>query len=117
MEILRSNQSNHLPINCYSSLETNLRNFRRLLRVDRSAKRKEQSAESVGKKLDALTIACCLVPHAYFHLITLSARNNTDCEMLRPISLAVLRLMTNSNFVDCSTGNSAGLLPFKILST
>jgi hypothetical protein len=28
-----------------------------------------------------------------------------------------LRLMTSSNFVGCSTGRSAALAPFKILST
>jgi hypothetical protein len=29
-------------------------------------------------------------------------------------SLAALRLMTSSNFVGCSTGNSAGFAPFRI---
>jgi hypothetical protein len=56
-----------------------------------------------------------LPPHVY--LITLSARNNTDCGMLIPNAFAVLRLMSNSNFVGCSTGKSAGFVPFKILST
>ncbi len=37
--------------------------------------------------------------------------------MVRPSALAVLRLMTSSNFVGCSTGRSAGLAPFRILST
>ena len=37
--------------------------------------------------------------------------------MVNPSALAVFRLMTNSNFVGCSTGRSAGLAPFKILST
>ena len=32
-------------------------------------------------------------------------------------ALAVLRLMTNLNFVGCSTGRSAGLAPFEDLST
>src|SRR5262245_32699398 len=32
----------------------------------------------------------------------------------RPSALAVCRLMTNSNFVDCSTGRSAGLAPLRI---
>jgi len=36
---------------------------------------------------------------------------------VRPMALAVLRLMTKSNFVGCWTGRSAGLAPFKILST
>ena len=37
--------------------------------------------------------------------------------IVRPICLAVLRLITSSNFVGCSTGSSAGLAPFRILST
>jgi hypothetical protein len=37
--------------------------------------------------------------------------------MVRPRASAVLRLMTNSNFVGYSTGRSAGLAPFRILST
>src|SRR5262249_32844066 len=46
-----------------------------------------------------------------------SARANTDCGIVRPRALAVLRLMTSSNFVGCSTGRSAGLAPLRILST
>jgi hypothetical protein len=45
-------------------------------------------------------------------LITLSARNSTDCGIVTPICFAVLRLITSSNFVGCSTGRSAGLRPF-----
>src|SRR5262245_35446559 len=33
---------------------------------------------------------------------------------LRPNTLAVLRLITNSNLLDCMTGRSAGFSPFKI---
>jgi hypothetical protein len=51
------------------------------------------------------------------HLMTLSARYSKDCGIVRPICFAVLRLITNSNFVGCSTGRSAGLAPFRILST
>src|SRR5262245_45614312 len=39
-------------------------------------------------------------------LITLSARNSTDCGIVRPICLAVFRLFTNSNLVGLSTGRS-----------
>ena len=46
-------------------------------------------------------------------LITLSARASTFGGILRPICLAVLRLMISSNFVGCSTGKSAGLVPFE----
>jgi len=51
------------------------------------------------------------------HLITLSARYSIDCGIVRPICLAVFRLITSSNFVGCSTGRSAGLAPLRILST
>jgi hypothetical protein len=34
--------------------------------------------------------------------------------MVRPSALAVLRLMTSSNFVGCSTGRSAGLAPYTV---
>jgi hypothetical protein len=37
--------------------------------------------------------------------------------MIRPSAWAVFRLMTNSNFVGCSTGRSAGRAPFNSLST
>jgi hypothetical protein len=49
--------------------------------------------------------------------ITWSARSNTDCGIFRPSAFAVLRLMTSSNLVGCSTGRSAGLAPLRILST
>src|SRR4029434_2924450 len=50
-------------------------------------------------------------------LITLSARARTLGGIVKPICLAAFRLMISSNFVGCSTGKSAGLAPFKILST
>src|SRR5207245_10633384 len=46
-----------------------------------------------------------------------SARTRTDCGIVRPSALAVLRLITSSKFVGCSTGRSAGLAPLRILST
>src|SRR5262245_58679365 len=36
---------------------------------------------------------------------------------VRPSALAVLRLITSSNLVGCSTGRSAGLAPLRILMT
>jgi hypothetical protein len=59
-------------------------------------------------------IMCCF----YFaHLITRSALANTFGGIVRTICFAAFRLMMNSNFVGCSTGSSAGLTPFRILST
>jgi hypothetical protein len=43
--------------------------------------------------------------------ITLSARTNKASGTVTPIALAVLRLITSSNFVGCSTGISAILVP------
>ena len=51
------------------------------------------------------------------HLISLFARASTSGGIVRPICFAVLRLITSSNFVGCSTGRSAGLAPLRILST
>jgi hypothetical protein len=52
-------------------------------------------------------------PH---YLITLSALASMCGEMVAPICFAVFKLITISNFVGCSTGMSAGLAPFKILT-
>jgi hypothetical protein len=51
------------------------------------------------------------------HLISLFALASTSGGIVRPICLAVFKFITNSNFVGCSTGSSAGFAPFKILST
>src|ERR1700754_1872188 len=51
------------------------------------------------------------------HLMTLSARASTLGGIVKPICLAVLRLITSSNFVGCSTGRPAGFAPLRILST
>ena len=63
----------------------------------------------------------CTYPHyspfTVFYLISLFARASTSGGIVRPICFAVLRLMISSNFVGCSTGRSAGLAPFRILST
>src|SRR5215468_5840693 len=42
------------------------------------------------------------------HSITSSARASSVGGMVRPSALAVIRLMTRSNLVGCSTGKSAG---------
>src|SRR5215831_6127486 len=59
-------------------------------------------------------------PHGFpsfsSHSITLSARANKASGTVTPIALAVLRLITSSNFVGCSTGRSAGIVPRKRLA-
>ena len=51
------------------------------------------------------------------HRITSSAWKRMRGGIVRPRALAVLRLITSSNFVGCSTGSLAGLAPLRILST
>jgi hypothetical protein len=48
------------------------------------------------------------------HSITSSAVASRPGGKLRPNASAVLRLITNSNLVDCMTGRSAGLSPLSI---
>src|SRR6185312_16710734 len=85
------------------------RHFRWLLRHGANAEQKER-----GTKREAddgpLKINGC-------HLITRSALARIFGGIVRPICLDVLRLITSSNFIGCSMGRSAGLAPFKILST
>jgi len=54
---------------------------------------------------------------ASLHSITSSARNRKASGIVRSIALAALRLMIRLNRVGTSTGRSAGLAPFRILST
>src|SRR5207237_456867 len=48
------------------------------------------------------------------HSITSSARARNDSGIARPIAFAVLRLMTSSNLVGCTTGRSAGFSPLRM---
>src|SRR5262245_22817439 len=58
-----------------------------------------------------------VMPFVLPHLITFSARIITTGGIVSPSALAVFRLISSSNLVGCSTGRSAGLEPFRILST
>src|SRR6516165_4562833 len=55
--------------------------------------------------------------HPCDHSITSSALACSISGTVRPSALAVLRLMNSSNFVDCTTGRSAGLVPARIRPT
>src|SRR5262245_1311110 len=77
---------------------------RRLLRACRERPRDRRAAE----KRDEL---------AAFHSITSSARAMRVGGTSRPSAFAVVRLMTRSNLVGCSTGISAAFAPRRILST
>src|SRR5438128_10079174 len=47
--------------------------------------------------------------------VTRSARSKSVCGIVSPRAFAVLRLITSSNFVGCSTGRSAGVGAFEDL--
>src|SRR5262249_45167294 len=90
---------------------SNPRDFRTLLRRNRKTKSQDQSRCSQSCNFSAQWFR--LAPH----LITRSVRANTLCGIGRPISFAVFKLITSSNFVGLSTGRSPGLAPLRILST
>src|SRR5215831_7523428 len=75
----------------------------RLLRARRERPRRRRAAEQ-RYELAAL------------HSITSSASESRLSEILIPSALAVLRLITVSNLVGCSTGRSAGFAPLRILA-
>src|SRR4029077_17639849 len=54
--------------------------------------------------------------HSLGYSMTSSARAISVGGTDRPSALAVLRLITNSSLVGCSTGRSPGCVPLKILS-
>src|SRR3974390_1991599 len=76
----------------------------RLLRTHREWPRRYRTTE----KSDEL---------APLHSMTSSARASSAGGMVTPSAFAVLRLMTSSNIVGCSTGMSAGLVPRSIFTT
>jgi len=92
------------------------------IHIQRFLNQKRISAGSIRRHKTKLTSAFFRMSAkgqkwTLLYSITSSALSNSERGMVRPSALAVLRLMTNSNFVGCSTGRSAGLAPFSILST
>jgi hypothetical protein len=77
---------------------------RRLLRASRDGPRRNRAAEQRDE----------LAP---LHSITSSAATSKPGGTVRPSIRAVWALMTRSNFVDWTTGRSAGLAPFKMRPT
>jgi hypothetical protein len=74
----------------------------------------------VSTELDGLICKTPLVveaPSVSAQRITSSAWKRRVGGIVIPRAFAVLRLMTSSNVVGCSMGRSAGLAPFRILST
>src|SRR5262249_61197553 len=73
---------------------------RRLLRA-----RRERPRRRAAEQCDEL---------AALHSMTSSARAERRGGTSRPSAFAVLRLMTNLNFLDCTTGSSAVFFPFGV---
>ena len=69
----------------------------------------------------AVSFGLSFFPHKsitpWRYLITSVARKRIDGGIVMPSRLAVFRFTTRLNFVGLSTGNSPGLVPFRILST
>src|SRR6516165_1352756 len=74
--------------------------------------RRRPDAEIVGGEVSFLNL-----PLPSHHSITSSAIASSPGGKLRPNALAVLRLITNSNLVDCMTGKSAGFAPLRTRPT
>src|SRR5262249_13914342 len=68
------------------------------------ARRKRPRGRSAAEQRDEL---------ASFHSITASARASSVGGSSRSSAFAVLRLITSSNLVGCTTGRSAGFSPFR----
>src|SRR5215475_8025050 len=77
-------------------------------RVDLGRTTAEQRRRRAAEQRDEL---------APLHSITSSARCCKNHGTSSPSALAVLRLMTRSNLVGCTTGKSPGLAPLRIRST
>src|SRR6478752_1180440 len=57
---------------------------------------------------------CANSGHGAVHSITSSARAKSLLGISNLSAFAVLRLITNSNLADCTTGKSPGFSPFRI---
>jgi hypothetical protein len=72
--------------------------------------------ESTGKRPDETRRVCPTGSGAAYSTIS-SAPTSSDCGTVRPIALAVLRLMPSSNRVGACTGRSPAFSPLRMRST
>src|SRR5262245_14931297 len=93
-----------LALQIIAGADQNTNSPRALLR----ARRQRPRRRAADQRDDLATAA---------HSITSSARTRNDSGIVSPIAFAVLLFTISSNLVACSTGRSAGLAPFRILST
>src|SRR4029077_20642535 len=71
----------------------------------------DKRADLLGRPL------CANTGNDKTYSITSSGRPSSIGGTSRPIAFAALRLITSSNLVGCSTANSPGFAPLRILST
>src|SRR5262245_56257718 len=102
--------------NAYTVISCRLLRDRNRRQKDNRQQADEEKCSTKAFRSLAFATHGSLPPSSYY-LITLSARASTLGGIVRPICFAALRLMTNSTFIACSTGRSAGFAPFRILST
>ena len=84
-------------------------------RIQREEVRSYPKADIDRRRRDVRFVPIADIPP--LHSITSSTMESSPDGRARPRAFAVFRLMTSSNLVDCITGNSAGLVPFRILPT
>jgi hypothetical protein len=72
-------------------------------------------APDSGAKADIAGLPRWAMTGRQVHSISSSARPISVFGTMMPSASAVLRLMTNSNLVACTTGNSAGFSPLRTL--
>jgi hypothetical protein len=91
-----------------------------MCRFRREARARERRRHVVVDSLKALDpnrpireVDSCTAAKHCLYSITSSARASSGGGTSRPSALAVVRLMTRLNLVDCKTGRSAGLAPFR----
>ena len=65
----------------------------------------------------SFVIRAQVIRSLWLYSITSSARSRTDSGILNPNAAAVFILTTSSSRLACSTGRSAGFVPFRMRST
>src|SRR5215813_5260431 len=84
--------------------------------VSRASNRKDSTPRWCGRPTALRDFNPAYVREGTYS-ISSSARSRNDSGMASPSALAVVRLITRSHLVGCSTGNSATFVPRRILST
>jgi hypothetical protein len=93
----------------FASIERCVQNVCFTSNSGRNARRREPSRRAISGPSASQQILA--------YSITSSARKSIEVGSSTPIAFAVFKLTIISNFEACSTGRSAGFVPFKIFAT